>query len=191
MYVNLDIQENHFVWKMSLSCIKCLVWLILEYWISLKKTCCKFGGDQFLWIVKDTHNAIFKILIKLKWSNKFKKKNYKKKHHANWMRKNHWVWSFLEFLSQNCVQHFWIVFLVFQHFSYIQHGCKKSEGFFAPKNKHRIKYKLYRESHVYRKGCNPASYVIRLRELYARMHLVNYKKSQKLQQQKSGYTYNW
>ena len=26
------------------------------------------------------------------------------------------------------------VFLVFQHFLYIQRGCKKSEGYFAPKN---------------------------------------------------------
>ena len=41
---------------------------------------------------------------------------------------------------------------------------------FCTKNKHRIKYKLYKDSHVYRKGRNPASYVLRLRELYARMH---------------------
>ena len=71
---------------------------------------------------------------------------------------------------------FFIVFLVFQHFLYIQRGCKLSEGFSAPKNRHRIKNKLYSESCVYRKGRNPASYVLRLLELYARMHLVNYKK---------------
>ena len=48
-----------------------------------------------------------------------------------------------------------VVFHVFQHFLYIQQGCKKSEGFFAPKNKHRIKYKLYKESNVYRKRPKP------------------------------------
>ena len=51
---------------------------------------------------------------------------------------------------------------------------QKSDGFFAPKN--RIKYKRYKKSHVYRKGRNPASYVLRLLELYERMHLVNYNK---------------
>ena len=73
-----------------------------------------------------------------------------------------------------------VVFHVFQHFLYIQRGCKLSEGFSAPKNRHRIKNKLYSESCVYRKGRNPASYVLRLLELYARMHLVNYKKKSNL-----------
>ena len=79
-------------------------------------------------------------------------------------------------LTNIIVKDFFLVFLVFQYLLNIQRGSKTSEGFFAPKNKHRIKYKLYKESHVYRKGQNPASSVLRLIELYARMHLVNYNK---------------